>query len=252
MSSTPYSTFCDEFYINMRLGSQLPLPNGRETVLHFYEQVQKAFPGMTRFRRTGDDHKDFSLEEERSAGQYRWVNLEHTRLSSGHVNPPDVASALKLHQHVLDLAPHALGLSPVEVDYVDLLFGFDLEYAGNHDEIVAEGLFENSPLSSLLEIDGARAIDFQPSTTIALSDDLRLQARIDIVTRTSSYQVRTGDYGDESISVYLILRRFWGDRPKKSVAAMIPELAERAQELAQSHVLPRIVRPISTAIASRS
>ena len=72
-----------------------------------------------------------------------------------------------------------------------------------------------SPLTCLTEEKGAKAVDFQPTVTVALSDDCRLQARIDVVTRTNSYQVRTGDYSDDVISVYLILRRYWGDRPRE-------------------------------------
>ena len=40
----PFSAFCDDFYVNMRLGSQLTLPHNRETLLHFFERVQKGFP----------------------------------------------------------------------------------------------------------------------------------------------------------------------------------------------------------------
>ena len=102
------------------------------------------------------------------------------------------------------------------------------------------------------EEEGAKAVDFQPTVTVSLSDDCRLQARIDVVTRTNSYQVRTGDYSDDVISVYLIVRRYWGDRPKESFAAMFQQLAERADQLCMNHVVPRILRPISAAIASRS
>lgn len=253
-ADNPFSSLCDEFYINMRLGSQLPLPAQRETVLHFFEQLQKANPTMTRFRRGSGESQELSIEEERSGANpsYRWVNLETNRISSGHVNPPDVETALKLHAQVLEIAPYALGLSNVEIDYVDLLFGFDNDFAGNHDEIVAESLFDGSPLASLLELDGTRAVDFQPSTTVALSDDLRLQARIDVVTRSNSYQVRTGEFSEEPISVYLIIRRYWGDRPKTSAADMLRSLCERAQELAHSHVIPRLVRPIRAAIEAKS
>ena len=49
--TNPYSAFCEDFYVNMRLGSQMNLPHNRETVLHFFERVQKEFPQMTRFRK---------------------------------------------------------------------------------------------------------------------------------------------------------------------------------------------------------
>lgn len=248
--SNPYCSFCEDFYVNMRLGSQLTLPHTRETALHLFERVQKDFPTMSRFRR--HDNGEMNLEEDRGNNSYRWVSLESRRLSSGHVNPPNVEDALKLHKLLLQQAPYALGVSPVEVDYLDVLFGFDLEFNGNHDEIIAESLLGDSPLTCLGEEPGAKAIDFQPTVTVALSDDCRLQARIDVVTRTNSYQVRTGDYSDDVISVYLIVRRYWGDRPKTPMEKLIEELAERADQLCTSHIIPRVLKPISSAIASRS
>lgn len=248
--SIPYSAFCSDFYINMRLGSQMALPHQRETVLHFFEQIQKAFPNMTRFRKA--ENGELNLEEDRGKEAYRWISMETRRLSSGHVNPPSIEDAMKLHTMLLDQAPHQLGLSPVEIDYLDVLFGFDLEFTGNHDEIIAESLFPESPLTCLTEESGAKAVDFQPSVTVALTEDCRLQARIDIITRTNSYQVRTGDYSEDAISVYLVLRRFWGDRPKMSMEKLALDMAERADTLCTSHIVPKIIKPISAAIASRS
>src|SRR4051794_26883987 len=131
--STPYGAFCGEFYVNMRLGSQLRLPRNRETVLHFMESVQKQFPSMTKFRKA--ENKDLNLEEDRSTQSYRWACIEAKPLSSGHVNPPDIEEAMRLHTFLLEMAPYHLGISPVEIDYLDLLFGFDLDFKGNHDEI---------------------------------------------------------------------------------------------------------------------
>jgi hypothetical protein len=95
-------------------------------------------------------------------------------------------------------------------------------------------------------------VDFQPTVTVALTDDCRLQARIDVVTRTNSYQVRTGDYADDVISIYLILRRYWGDRPREPMEKLFTQMTERADALCTSHIVPRVLRPISAAIASRS
>jgi hypothetical protein len=248
--SNPYSSFCEDFYINLRLGSQLNLPHQRETLLHFFERIQKEFPSMARFRKT--ENGEFNLEEDRSGQNYRWVSLESRRLNAGHVNPANVEQALELHTLLLQLAPFHLGVSPVEIDYLDILFGFDLTFSGNHDEIIAESLLADSPLNCLNEEPGSKPVDFQPSVTVALTDDCRLQARIDIVTRTSSSQVRTGDYCDDVISVCLILRRYWGDRPRMPMEKLLLEMADRAERLCDRHILPRIVRPISSAIASRS
>ena len=246
----PFSAFCDDFYVNMRLGSQLTLPHNRETLLHFFERVQKGFPNLTRFRK--NDANEFNLEEDRNGPGYRWLSLEPRRLTSGHVNPSSIVEALRLHGLILEMAPHHLGLSPIEIDYLDVLFGFDLTFGGNHDEIIAESLFTESPLACLTEESGAKAVDFQPTVTVALSEDCRLQARIDVVTRTNSYQVRTGDYSDDVISVYLIVRRYWGDRPREPMEQMFAKMTERAELLCESHIIPKVLRPISSAIASRS
>lgn len=246
----PFTSFCDDFYVNMRLGSQLNLPHNRETVLHFFERVQKQFAGMTRLRKT--EGGEFSIEEDRNGNSYRWLSLESKRLAAGHVNPASVEEAMQLHKLALEMAPYHIGLSPVEIDYMDVLFGFDLNFTGNHDEIVAESMLEDSPLACLNEEAGARPVDFQPTVTVALSEDCRLQARIDVVTRTNSYQVRTGDYSEDVISVYLILRRYWGDHPKASLEDMAEQLAQRAENLAETYIVPRILRPISAAISSRS
>jgi hypothetical protein len=248
--SNPYAAFCEDFYVNMRLGSQLNLPHNRETLLHLFERIQKAYPSMTRFRKT--DGGEFNLEEDRSSHSYRWMSLEAKRLSSGHVNPASVEESLKLHTLLLEMAPAHLGLSSIEIDYLDVLFGFDLGFGGNHDEIIAESLFGESPLACLTEVTGSRAVDFQPTVTVALSDDCRLQARIDVVTRTNSYQVRTGDYSDDAISVYLIVRRYWGDRPREPMEKLFGQLAHRAEQLCTDYIIPKVLRPISSAIASRS
>jgi hypothetical protein len=248
--SNPYSAFCEDFYVNMRLGSQLALPHSRETILHFFERVQKSFPSMTRFRK--NDNGEMNLEEDRNGHHYRWLTLEQKRLSTGHVNPATIEEAMQLHKFVLDQAPFQLGISPVEIDYLDVLFGFDLAFSGNHDEIVAESLFPESPLTCLTDEPGARAVDFQPSVTVALSEDCRLQARIDVVTRTNSYQVRTGEYSEDVISVYLIVRRYWGDHPKEPMDKLLFSMADRAEQLCSNHLIPRVLRPLSEAIASRS
>jgi len=248
--SNPYSAFCDDFYVNLRLGSQLALPHQRDTLLTFFERIQKSFPAMRRFRKT--EAGEFNLEEPKSSNSYRWVSVEAKRLVAGHVNPESVEEALKLHTLALELAPYQLGISPIELEYIEVLFGFDLTFTGNHDEIIADSLLTESPLTCLTEEPYARPVDVQPTVTVSLSEDCRLQARIDVVTRTNSYQVRTGEYSEDVISVYLMVRRFWGDRPKETLEAVFAQLAEKAQELTERYILQRVLRPISSAIASRS
>lgn len=250
MSTNPYAAFCQDFFVNMRINTQLALPHSRETVLHFFERVQKEFPAMSQFRRC--DNGDFNIEEDRRGGSYRWVRLESKRLVSGYVNPPTLEQALSLHKFLLELAPYHLGISPLEIEHIEVLFGFDLPYRGNHDDVVMESLLADSPLACLLDEPGARPVDVQPCIAIALSDDCRLQARLEILTRTDNYQVRTGEYLDDEISLYLTVRRYWGDRPREPMETVFAEMFERADALCSSRIVPKVLRPLSSAIASRS
>lgn len=245
-----FSGICDDFYVNLRLGTHLGLPTQRETLLHFFEQIQKSFPDMTRFRR--GENGELTLEEDREKESYRWLSVDPARLSCGQVNPDTIDDALKLHRTVLDYAPHTLSLSSVDIDHLDVLFGFDLEFNGNHDEVVAESLLADSPLAGLLDESGAKAVDVQPTITVALSEDQRLQARLDVVTRSSGQPARGPEFGGEAISVYLILRRYWGDRGREPVETLLEQLARRAETMAHQFVVPRVIQPLRAAIGTRS
>jgi len=145
-----YESLCDDFYVNMNLGTEMELPANRETVLHFFERLQKTHPTMRNFycREAGE----FVLEEAKEAGSYRWCAIEPRRVCSGHVNPDSVEQALELHQLILELAPYTLSLSPLDCEAIDLLYGFDFTYRGNHNELVAEALGVSPALEALADI----------------------------------------------------------------------------------------------------
>ncbi len=248
--SHPYASFCQDFYVNLRLSTQLNLPHTRETLLHFFERLQKQYQGMSNFRKC--DNGDFNLEEDRRGGVYRWVRLEAKRLVAGFVNPPTLDDASGVSSVRSGASAHYLGISPLEIEHMEALFGFDLSFRGNHDEVVIESLYDGSPLGCLMDEEGARPVDVQPSVSVSLSDDCRLQARLDVITRTDNYQVRTGDYSEEELSLYLTVRRYWGDRPKEALEKVFAYIFDRADGLCTSHVVPKVLRPISTAISSRS
>ena len=81
-----FSSMSDDFGVSMYLASKVEMPNNRETVLHFFESLQKIYPSMTDFEKREDN--EYMLEEDREAGSYRWISLDKKRLSSGFVNPP--------------------------------------------------------------------------------------------------------------------------------------------------------------------
>src|SRR5262245_8699605 len=107
--ANPFAAFCEDFYINMRLGSQLALPHKPVPLVHVFERIQKQFPSMTRLRK--NEANELNLEEDRSGEAYRWVSVETKRISAGHVNPVSVADAMKLHTMLLEHSPHLLGIS---------------------------------------------------------------------------------------------------------------------------------------------
>ena len=76
-----YHAYCDDYYLNMNLNTEMDLPQTRDTVLHFFEQVKKNYPGMKNFY--SRERGEFVLEEDKDEGDYRWVSIEPRRVSSG-------------------------------------------------------------------------------------------------------------------------------------------------------------------------
>ena len=46
---TPYSSLCDDFGVYAYVNTKMDLPSNRETVLHFFNSLQKTFPMLTDF-----------------------------------------------------------------------------------------------------------------------------------------------------------------------------------------------------------
>src|SRR5687768_12900684 len=101
-----------------------------------------------------------------------------------------------------------LSVSPLDCEALDLLFGFDFTYRGNHNQLLAEALGITTALDKLAEIPGAGIINYEPSITLALDDDCRTACRLSIETRTSMYHIRSGEYPEDQLSVYLTARQY--------------------------------------------
>ncbi len=244
-----YSSLCDDFYVNMNLSTEMELPNNRETILHFFERIQKSYPTMRNFYCR--DRGDIVLEEDKEDGSYRWCTIEPRRVCSGHVNPEDVRSALDQHRLVLELAPYSLSVSPLDCEALDLLFGFDFTYRGNHNHVVAEALGVPPSLERLLDIPGATVINHEPSVTIALDEDCRLQCRVSVETRTNAYQIRTGDFPEEQLSVYVTARQYGSLGPGRTFAETLDKLAEICQDILDNHVVDHVLRPLARTISMK-
>ncbi|OYV84811.1 MAG: hypothetical protein B7Z73_14735, partial [Planctomycetia bacterium 21-64-5] len=180
---------------------------------------------------------------------YRWATIENRRVCSGQVNPGSVGEALEQHKLVLELAPYMLSVSPLDCEALDLLFGFDFTYRGNHNQLVAEALGLSGALERLADLPGASIINHEPSVTLALDEDCRTQCRLSIETRTNAYQVRTGDYPEEQLSVYLTARQYGSLGPDSTYVTALEQLTQICHEMVNNYVIENVLRPLARAIA---
>jgi len=244
-----YSSLCDDFYVNVNLSTEMELPHNRETILHFFERVQKSYPTMRNFYCR--DRGDFVLEEDKDQGAYRWCTIESRRICSGQVNPETPQAALEQHRLVLELAPYTLTVSPLDCEALDLLYGFDFTYRGNHNQVVAEALGVPPAMERLLEISGSTVINHEPSVTIALDEECRLQCRVSVETRTNAYQVRTGEFPEEQLSVYVTARQYGSLAADRTFSETLDKLNEICQEMLENHVIDHVLRPLARTIAMK-
>ena len=75
-----YNSLCDDHYVNLNLTTEMELPSNRDTVLHYFEQLKKKYPGMENFY--SRDKTDYVLEEDKTSGSYRWATVEQHRVGS--------------------------------------------------------------------------------------------------------------------------------------------------------------------------
>jgi hypothetical protein len=242
-----YTQFCDDFYINMNLTTEMDLPTGRETVLHYFERLQKKYPTMRKFYCR--ERRDFVLEEDKERGSYRWATVESRRLCSGHVNPPSIEAALEQHRLVLELAPFMLSVSGLDCESMDLLFAFDFTYRGNHNEIITEALGLNPAMERVLEVPGATVMNYEPSITLALDEECRTQLRLSVETRTSAFHIRTGEFPEEQLSVYVTARQYGSLPPETTYVQAMDRLYNTASEIVDTYVVDQVLQPLARAIA---
>jgi hypothetical protein len=242
-----YTSLCDDFYINMNLGTEMELPANRETVLHFFERVQKTYPTMRNFY--SRERGDFILEEDKEQGSYRWCTIEPRRVCSGQVNPAKIDDAMQQHKLILELAPYTLSVSPLDCEALDLLYGFDFTYRGNQNQLVAEALGVSPGLERLLDVPGATVINFEPSLTVSLDDECRLQCRLSVETRTNAYQVRIGEFPEEQISVYVTARPYGSLSPDTTFVQTLDRLSKVCTDMLDNHVIEHMLQPLARAIS---
>jgi len=244
---TLYDSLADDMYMNVNLATEMELPGHRETVLHFFECVRKKYPTMRKFH--ARDKRDFVLEEDKEQGRYRWVAVEPRRFCSGHVNPQSIEDALGQHRFLLDLAPALLSMSPLDCEAIDVLFGFDFAFRGNHNSLLAEALGPGPALEGVGDVPGSKLINYEPSLTIAVDEECRRQVRVSTETRTNAFQVRTGEFAEEQLSVYVTARQYGSLDGTETYVDTVERLAQLAQDVIESCVVEQILRPLARTIS---
>lgn len=244
-----FLTIADDFFVNLNVQTTMKLPDSRETVLHFFEAVQKEFGSMASFYQR--DTGEFVLEGDRDSNCYRWNELHSNRFSAGYFNPASLEEAYRLHHWLLERSQYYLGLSGLDIDAFDLLFGFNLDYQGNRDGIVTDALLGDSPLGGLCEDPAIRPIEFEPNMVVALDEECYFQGRVSVETHCNSYQVRTGQYDEEPISVYFTVRRYPSPDQPIDMLESFRQQCEICEDIVGRVIVPRIIHPIAETIAAQ-
>jgi len=250
MTLNTYSSFCDDFYLDMYINTELDLPTQRDTILAFFERIQKQFPSMGSFYRRGNN--EYCLEEDRNLGQYRWIALEIDRIASGLANPSNLEMAYCQDKLVLELMPYMLSVNHLDIDSMDVTFAMDFDYSGSHDEVIAEALLSRSAFDCLLDLPDVRPIGFSPAMVVALSDDDYTQARISIDSRTSVYEPEKKRRDeDEAISLSLTIRQYPTTAGIFDPLESFENQCRLARELMDEKIIPDFVQPLTETIAQK-
>ncbi|MEX0885746.1 MAG: hypothetical protein WD009_04825 [Phycisphaeraceae bacterium] len=245
--TTSFGALCTDFYVNQKLTLKMDLPAERETLLHFFDRVRKSYTAMTRFRRY---EGELALESSRREAEYRWLSLRRTSMRAGHVNPETMEDAYTYHRQLLELAPPFLSISPIDVDYLEVLFGFDLECEENHDEIIYHALIEDSPLAPMLTVPGTKFLDVQPVFGLSLTSSGDTQAYFEVKTRPKNR--RGSSRSGEPISLFVTIRKYGPVDNGEHLLQTFDNLTQQAETLATDRLVPHLLTPIARHITSGS
>ncbi|MCX5651120.1 MAG: hypothetical protein NTU45_06985 [Planctomycetota bacterium] len=241
-----FTAFCSDFYVNQKLGLKLDLPERRETVLDLFDRVRRAFPRLSTFQRY---EGEVALESDSAEREWQWVALRQTTIRSGHVNPATLADSYNFHKALLEVAPYFLSISPLDIDMLEVVFGFDFETEHDRDSVVFDALLANTPLAHLVDGDFERVIEAQPALGISLGDRGDLQASFEV--RTRPRVPVAGERGGDPISVFLTVRKFGPLASLDDLKGAFGAVVGHAEHLAETRVIPHLVVPIHEALQAR-
>jgi hypothetical protein len=92
-------------------------------------------------------------------------------------------------------------------------------------------------------------INHEPSLTLALDEECRTQVRIGTETRTNAFQVRTGEFTEEQLSVYVTARQYGSLEPNATYVESLERLTAIAYEVVENCVVDQILKPLARTIS---
>ncbi len=246
-----YGSLCDDFYFDMYVNTKLELPTQRDTVLSFFERVQKQYPSMGNFYKRAKN--EYFLEEDSTTGQFSWLGLESDRVSCGAMNPQDIEIVCAKDRFVLNLIPYMLGVNHLDIDSIDVVFAMDFVCRSDHDAVIAEAFLNDSAFGSLSDLPGSKVVEFSPMMTVALSEDSLTQGRIKVESKTSGFeQEKAKDKTEEAISLYFTVRQYpAGEKQFDSIASFDRQFAI-LDDLMTRKIIGNFVKPLTDVIALRN
>jgi len=117
--------------------------------------------------------------------------------------------------------------------------------------LLAEALGVGPALDRMAELPGGRVINYEPSLTVSIDEDCRVQVRVSTETRTNAFQVRTGDFAEEQLSVYVTARQYGSLDPGTTYVEAMDRLATLAREVVDTCVVDQILKPLARTISLR-
>jgi hypothetical protein len=72
---------------------------------------------------------------------------------------------------------------------------------------------------------------------------------VNVETRTSAYQIRTGEFQEEQVSVYVTARQYGSISPEMTYVEVVDRLAILCREVVDNYVVDGVLQPLARAIA---
>src|SRR5262249_18534916 len=148
-----------------------------------------------------------ALETAELDRQFTWVAMRQTSVRSGSVNPGSLEDAYALHTRILEVAPYYLSINALDVDSLELVYGFDFETSAPRDEIIFEALLAASPLAELVDRQQDHLVDVQPSLSVGITESGDVTATFEVKSRAGRHDRMPLTSDEDPISVFLTVRR---------------------------------------------